>query len=328
MENITLKKISEVLGISISTVSRALKNHPDISAATKTKVRDLADSLDYEPNSTAINLRTRNSKILGILIPSASNSFYGSFISAMEEECQKLGYAVIIMQSADNPETEKNILRLFRQNRVTGVFACLTPESNNFEPFNKLSENNIPVIFFDKVSDDHPHKVCINDKEAAELAANELIINDKKKVLAIFGNKSISITKEREKAFSASFENYPKVQLDLKYASSTEEAFEITDKIFSGAKKPDALFCMSDEILIGSMRAIQHLGIVYPQTTGIISISDGKFPKLYYPEITHVETSGSKLGKLALDYMMCLINGEEFNKKNYVKSILIQGKSL
>src|ERR1035437_9963436 len=118
MTTTTLKKISQVLGLSISTVSRALKNHPDISEKTKTKVIDLASTLEYEPNANAINLRTSKSKIFGLIVPYISNFFYDSFISAVEEEIRSHGYSLMILQSGDDPAIEMENLKLCRQNRV------------------------------------------------------------------------------------------------------------------------------------------------------------------------------------------------------------------
>jgi LacI family transcriptional regulator len=125
MTNTTLKLLAQQLQLSISTVSRALKDHPDISASTKAKVNALAQSLDYEPNAYAIQLRTQNSKILGVIVPAISNLFYDSFIAAVEEESRNNGYALMILQSSHNPENELDNLKIFRQNRVSGVFACL-----------------------------------------------------------------------------------------------------------------------------------------------------------------------------------------------------------
>src|SRR5436190_18632438 len=101
MQKSTLKKLSQSLGISISTVSRALKDHPDISLATKNKVKELAAAMEYEPNSYAVQLRTKQSNVLGILLPSIDNFFYDSFIAAVEDEARRYGYSVLIMQSRD-----------------------------------------------------------------------------------------------------------------------------------------------------------------------------------------------------------------------------------
>ena len=328
MENVTLKKISEVLGVSISTVSRALKNHPDISANTINKVKELANTLDYEPNANAISLRTQNSKVFGLMIPSASNSFYGSFLSALEKESRKNGYSLIIMQSADDPEVEIEILKFFRKTRVTGVFACLSPDTKNFDMYHKLSEVSIPVVFFDKVNEDHPFKVCVSDYNAAKMATEALIKKGKKNILAIFGNRKVSITKARLEAFRDTAKLKSDVQTIVAFADDANQAKEIVTMHYSKDNKPDAIFCMSDDILNGSIKALQHLHISYPDQTGIITISDGFFPKLYNPEITYVETSGHKLGILAADFMISVVNKEPVNSDKMVESVLVEGNSV
>lgn len=143
MQQSTLKKLSEVLGISISTVSRALKDHPDISAATKKKVKELAIALEYEPNSSAVQLRTRQSNILGILVPTINNYFYDSFISAVEEDARLHGYSVMIMQSRDSADIEATNLQLFRKNMVMGVFAAISTQTESMEAFDKLDRKSV-----------------------------------------------------------------------------------------------------------------------------------------------------------------------------------------
>ena len=140
MTNTTLKKISEILGLSISTISRALKDHPDISAKTKQLVVELATTLDYEPNVNAINLRTSNSKLFGLIVPSIANQFYNSFVASVEEECRRNGYSLMILQSGDDPSIELTNLKLCRQNRITGLFVCISPETVNIDAFLKLKE--------------------------------------------------------------------------------------------------------------------------------------------------------------------------------------------
>src|SRR5689334_2211123 len=125
----TLKNISRALNMSISTISRALKNHPDISEETKKRVQEAATMMDYEPNTFAINLRTDKRNIVGVIIPSLSNFFYQSFITSVEEEAKKNNYSVLILQSSDNPETEIENLKLCRLNRVAAVFVSISPKT-------------------------------------------------------------------------------------------------------------------------------------------------------------------------------------------------------
>lgn len=329
MANATLKKIAQVLDISISTVSRALKNHPDISHSTKQKVMELAETLEYEPNAVAVNLRSKNTKVFGIMIPSITNNFYDSFIAAVEEEVKQSGYSLMILQSADNPETEIENLKIYRQNRVSGVFVCLSKETTNLDAFHKMKDAGIPVVFFDKVPDDDSYnRVCLADKDAAIMAAEALLKKNKKNILAIFGDTQMSITKRRLKAFQETLSTTKKLALSIEYAGTTEEAEHISNSYFQLKKQPDAVFCMSDEILTGVMKSVQKLKIEVPKQTGIISLSDGFFPKLYYPEITFVETSGYRLGKLACERMMQCVKGKEEPKEIFVSSRFVEGGSL
>lgn len=328
MNNTTLKKISEILGLSISTISRALKDHPDISDKTKQRVVELATTLDYEPNANAINLRTSNSKLFGLIVPSISNWFYNSFIASVEEESRKNGYSLMILQSGDDPSIEITNLKLCRQNRITGLFVCLSPETTNIEPFLKFKELDIPVIFFDKVPDaGNCNKVCVADSLSATMAANTIVNKKKKKVLGIFGNTHLLMTKKRMEAFTETInEKVNKIKLTVDNASSSEEAEEVMLKHIQA--KHDTVFCMSDEILIGVMKVIQKKGLKVPEDISVITISNGTAPKLYYPEITYVETSGHKLGKLAFSSMMACLAGSTFIQELTTESILVEGGSL
>ncbi|MFY7839040.1 MAG: LacI family DNA-binding transcriptional regulator [Lacibacter sp.] len=329
MANATLKKIAQVLDISVSTVSRALKDHPDISASTKQKVMELAETLEYEPNAVAVNLRSKNTKVFGVMIPSITNNFYDSFVNAVEEEVKKAGYSLMILQSGDDPVTEIENLKIYRQNRVSGVFVCLSKETTRIDAFEKMKDADIPVVFFDKVPDDNSYdRVCLADKDAAEMAAEALLQKQKKNILAIFGNTQLSITKRRLEAFKESITQNTAVNVAYEFAGNSEEAENIAQRYFQLKKMPDAVFCMSDEILVGLMKCIQQLAIKVPAQTGIIALSDGYFPKIYYPEITYVETSGYRLGKLACERMMECLKGKEETTELFVPSRFVEGGSL
>ncbi len=325
MNNTTLKKISELLGLSISTVSRALKNHPDISEKTKQRVTELANALDYEPNANAINLRTSKNNLFGLIVPSISNFFYDSFIAAVEEECRKNNYSLMILQSGDDATIELENVKLCRQNRVSGLFACLTSQTVNLDAFLRLKAIDVPVIFFDKVPDiDDCNKVCVADVLSATIAAGTILENKKKKILALFGNKNLSITKKRMGAFEKVINK--KIDTITLHAHSSDEAELLT---FESLKEnPDTVFCMSDEILTGSMKAIQKAGLKIPEDIAVIAISNGFIPKLYFPEITYVETSGYKLGKLAFSSMISCLGGSTFMQELTIESLLVKGGSI
>lgn len=329
MADTTLKKIAQVLGISISTVSRALKNHPDISASTKKKVVELAETLEYEPNATAVNLRTKKTKLFGLMVPSVTNMFYDSFIAAIEEESRKIGYSLLILQNNDDAAAETENLKLCRQNRISGLFACYSQETNNLHAFEKLNAAEIPLIFFDKVPDENSYnKVCLADKEAAIIAAEELQKRKKKNILSIFGSRQLSITKRRLESYNNSFAGLKHIQLSIEHAHSTKHAEDITQQYFQQQSKPDAVFCMSDEILMGVMKSLMRLQISIPKQTGVIALSDGSIPNIYFPEVSYVETSGYNLGKLAFKRMQECMSGSSEPVEEFAPSKFVEGASL
>ena len=328
MTNTTLKKISEILGISISTVSRALKHHPDISVKTREKVIELARTLDYEPNASAVQLRTKNSKLLGLMVPTISNYFYETFIAAVEEEARKLGYAVMILQSGNDPLIETENLKLFRQNRVSGVFVCLSSHTKDMSSFEKMHELDIPVLFFDNVPQESGvHKICLADEKSAQLAAELILQHPYQSILAIFGNPALSITKKREAALKNAFQSHPHISLLIGHANSSEDAKNISHEMLN-KHLPDIIFCMSDEVLIGVLKTIQEKGLRYPDNIALLTISNGTIPKLFHPQITYIETSGEKLGKRALIEMMECIQGKKEPVEVLVDAILFEGGSL
>jgi len=329
MENVTLKRIAEVLGLSISTVSRALKNHPDISAATKKRVSEIAEFLDYEPNINAINLRAKSNRVLGLIVPTISGFFYDSFIAAVEEECRMNDYRLMILQSGNDPQIEINNLSICRQNRVSGLFVCLSTNTSSMSAFDKFKEADIPLIFFDKVPDgDNYNKVCIADMEAAKMAAEQLIKKNKKRILSLFGNQSLSISRRRLEAYNNTMLREQDVEILVAHCSSTQDARNITKEYFSKKEKPDAVFCMSDEILIGVMKSLNEMKIDIPAKAGVISLSDGFLPTIYTPEITYIETSGYKLGKLAFTRMMNCMDGKMEPVELFTSSHAVNGGSL
>lgn len=320
---ITLKKISEILGISISTVSRALKDHPDISKKTKQKINELAETLDYEPNALAVNLKARNTKLFVVIVPNLDKFFYGSFLSGIEEECQKEGYNLIILQNSDSIEIEKANLKICRNNRVSGVFLCLCSKSNEYKEYQKMLDLEIPLIFFDKVPDhENFTRVSIDDVEAAAICAREIINNKHKRVLAIMGNPEMSITKRRLKSFERTI-SAAKLKLNVEYAFNAARANEISDEYLAN-KKCDVIFCMSDEIFTGVMLSIQKHKRNIPKDIDIITMSDGFFPKLYFPRITYVETSGYKLAKLAYEKMKDTIKDKATPKEYLLEPSLVK----
>lgn len=330
MQQSTLKKLSKVLGISISTVSRALKDHPDISENTKIRVKELATAMEYEPNNNAVQLRTKQSNVLGILVPTIDNFFYDSFIAAVEEDARVHGYSVMIMQSRDKVHLETSNLHLFRKNRIMGLFVAVSIETEEIAPFQKLEEVNIPVVFFDRVPEvEGYHKVCLADEDAARIAAEAIIEKKKKRVFALFGHPHLSISKKRYAYFKETLEKKsPKTKLTALFVEGIAESEKATLVVLKSKSRPDVIFCMGDMHLIGVMRAVHKLKLKVPDDVSVISISNGFIPTLYDPKITYVETSGFKLGKLAFAQMLSCLRNETTPEEIILSSMMVEGGSL
>lgn len=331
MADVTLKKLAAMLNLSIATVSRALKNHPDISEDTKKKVKELAGVLEYEPNTYAVNLRTNHSREFGLIVPAISNDFYQSFISSMEEEARLSGYSLIILLSLDDPLIELQNLKRCKQNRMAGIFVSITSKTTNISSFLKIDEEqHIPVIFFDLVPPfEACNKVCVDDTAAASIAAETLILRKKNNILAVFGNKQLSITQKRLQAFKETFIKFSSdAVVQYYHANSTNEAFIWFIEQLKHTGKADAIFCMSDDILIGAMKAVQTLRLQLPEDIGLIAISDGVVPQFYHPQITYIETSGYKLAKMAFSRMLACLAGSTYVRELKIEAVLVEGGSI
>lgn len=330
MQQNTLKQLSEVLGLSISTVSRALKDHPDISEKTKIRVRELAKALDYEPNHFAVQLRTQQSNMLGILVPSINNYFYDFFIAAVEEEAVKHGYSIMIMQSLDKLSLENSNMNVFRKNKIVGLFVSISIETEDLTVYRKMEAANVPVVFFDRVVEEEGFsRVCLSDEKAASIAAEAIIRKNKQSVLALFGHPHLSITKARCQSFKHVFATKsPQTKLSIHYPEQIEASKALVLDLFQKGDAPDTIFCMGDMLLMGAMQALHQLDLRIPEDIAVIGISNGLIPTLYKPKITYVETSGYKLGKLAFQQMFSRLKANLEKETVFLESILVEGGSL
>jgi LacI family transcriptional regulator len=327
----TLKKLSEKLGLSISTVSRALKDHPDISPTTRKRVKDLAELLEYEPNTFALNLRTNKSKIIGVIVPYFQNLFYEYFISALDEEVRKVGYSLLILQSGESVEAELKNLNIMKKNRVDLLFVSTTENTENIEPLLKLSEIGIPVIFFDRVpAFENCNKIRFADTDAGIIAAKRLVKSKKKRILCLFtDNANLFTVKNRIIAFKETFKKFsPKSILEFQFHPDRKSGEKILLNALQRKSRPDALFCIGDNSMIWAALTLQKKQIKIPRGMGILAISNGFIPTLYNPAITHVVTNGYKLGKLAFTRLKEILEGNMQIKEMVIQAELVEGGSL
>jgi len=183
MKEVTLKQIAENLGISVTTVSKALKNYPDVSKKTKALVKEEAKKLHYKPNVFAVNLRTKESKTVGLIIPEVVHHFFSSVINGIIEEAERKGYLVIILQSNESYQLEKKQVDLLISKRVDGIMISLANDTVDISHLLEIKEHEIPLVMFDKISKLVPcSKIIINDRQAAYDATKFLIDSGCKKI--------------------------------------------------------------------------------------------------------------------------------------------------
>ena len=202
MGRITIKDIARLLKVSPSTVSRALKDHPDISQKMRIQVKQVADELGYIPNYQAINFRKQESRLIGVILPDMNMYFFPSVIQAIESEVRKRGYHLIVLHSNERLEREIENVSFCRNFGLDGLLVSLSRETNDLTHFREISEKGIPVVYFDRVLENHPSpQVVIRDEAVAEKAVNHLLERGRQKICGIFGNPNLSISRLRQSGF-------------------------------------------------------------------------------------------------------------------------------
>ena len=310
MKRITIKDLAEMLNISVSTVSRALSNHPDISDAVKVRVKEAAETFNYVPNDFAINFRKKSTKVIGLIIPKMSMFFIPSIIEGISAKFNKEGYQFFILSSEESLEIEKENLQTCANSRVDGVLISLTSKTQDFAHFKKLDDLGIPVVLFDKsLSEQKYDQVVFNNEKDAEECAKKLVHYQCKNILAIFGDKDLEITEKRRKSFENYLNNYSEINYKSIFCDSAEMVKEKLEIILE-YEKFDGIFAMSDETLAGLNFALKIKGLS-AKPYKIIAISEGIFPKYLNPHYEFEKNDGIKMGMMAANVLLDKIKNNE-----------------
>ena len=318
MKVITIKDIAQMANVSPSTVSRALKDHPDISSDLKIKIKGIADALNFKPNSFASNFRKQKSQLIGVIIPKFCNSFVPDVIFGITSVVNEKNFQVIILPTNDDILKEKEAIQKCCDYRVDGILMSLSVETSNVEHLKTADAYNIPVVIFDKAANtSNYHQVVINDKLMAEKCAQQLINESRKNIIGFFGHENLAITKNRQIGFS-SILNQNKLPLTIEYASSSIEAYQKTISLID-SKNIDAVFGISDELLIGIIAAVREKQKL--NEISIIGFSDGSTIPLLFPEVSYVSHDGKKLGYEAANTLFKLIDDNSFSPKTNAISV-------
>jgi LacI family transcriptional regulator len=324
MKEITLKEIAETLGISITTVSKALKNYPDVSEKTRQSVIALAEKLNYSPNSFAVNLRTKESKTIGLIIPEVVHHFFSNVINGIIAEAEKNGYLVIILQSNESLELEKKQVALLINKRVDGIIMSLSNESNNDAHIKEILQREIPFVQFDKISKLIPSsKVIINDQKAAMDAVQHLIDKGCKKIAHIRGPINPQNAIDRFLGYKKALEknNIP-FDSKLVYTCTNvtfEEGLEFAKQILSDHQDVDGIFVITDLVAVGVLAHFNEKNISVPHQIAIIGFSNWFMSQVITPKLSTVDQPSYEMGvtafNLLLEEMTCRKDGLEYSPR-------------
>ena len=321
MKETTLKEIAETLGISITTVSKALKNYPDVSEKTRKAVVALAEELSYTPNSFAVNLRTKESKTIGLIIPEVVHHFFSNVINGIIAEAEKNGYLVIILQSNESLELEKKQVELLINKRVDGIIMSLSNESNNDFHIKEILRKGIPFVQFDKISKLIPSsKVIIDDQKAAMEAVQHLIDKGCRKIAHIRGPENPQNAIDRFIGYKKALEKNG-IPYDSKLVYSCknvtfEEGIEFAKQIVDEHPDVDGIFVITDLVAVGVLAYFNEKGIQVPNQIAVIGFSNWFMSQVITPKLSTVDQPSYEMGvaafSLLLEEMICRKDGKVF----------------
>jgi len=328
---ITIKDIARALNISPSTVSRALKNHPDISQDTKDLVNKYAKDFNYKPNTLALSLRMSKNNTIGVIIPEIVHYFFSSILSGIEQIANAEGYNVIICQSDENYEKEVRNTKALVATRVSGVLASLAKHTTNYDHFQDIIDSDIPLVFFDRICIGLNTDRVVVDDYAGAFAAVEYLIQTGCKRIAFYSSPfHLEISKNRKNGYMDALRNYnlPVDETLIRVCDTREEAIIITPEILDRPNRPDGFFAINDHCAAGILYAAKLAKLRVPKDVAIMGFSDGELAKACDPMLSTVEQHGFEIGKHAAKLLIDKINGEtqgQYSNKIVKTNLIIRG---
>jgi LacI family transcriptional regulator len=300
---VSLKDIAKELGVSISTVSRGLKDHPDISQDLIVKIKALAGLRNYSPNPMAMGLLKQRTKMIGVIVPDLVTHFFSSVISGIEEVASQKGYFVIISSSNESYRKEKENIQNLMKARVEGFIICLSQETTDFSHFEQITDAEIPLVFFDRICLKNKVPTVVADSfEAARGITHHFFENGASRIAYISGPEHLNISKERQLGYlkglsDCRLEFYPQYleQCDL----STESAAAATRRLLSLQTPPDAIFGINDTVVFAAMKEVRNFGLSIPEDIMLVGFTDEFHATVVHPMLTSVTHPTREMGRIA-----------------------------
>lgn len=298
----TIKDIAKRLNISLSTVSRALRNAADVNSDTKKAVLALSEELNYQPNKLALSLRQKQTHTIGVIVPNL-DYVLSLMVRGIDEVALEAGFTVMVCQSNESFGREILNTRRLLESLVDGFIISVSSETKSFEHFKKIQERNIPIVVFDRVTPQLiAPSVRIDNEEGGFIATEHLIEQGYKRIAVLAGPENLGVSNKRLEGYLNALKKY-KVKKDpsliVHCDFNQDYAYYATLELLAMKKRPDAIFTISDRMAIGAMLAIKKKGLRMPQDIGLVGFNNEPVTGLVTPSISSVEMPSFELGKLA-----------------------------
>lgn len=308
MKHVTIKDIARYLSISVSTVSRALVNDKNIRKETKEKVLEAAKMLGYKPNPVATNLKFGHTNTVGVIVPEMVTPFASRVINGIQEVLYANGIKVIIAESGEDPEKEKENLQLMERFMVDGIIISLCSYKKNREEYLRLQQAEMPMVFYDRI----PYgldvsQVVVDDYMKAFFLVERLIRSGRKRIVHLQGPDDVYNSIERAKGYKdalAKFNIFPDEDMLIKTGLTFEDGKNVADMLVKKNISFDAVFAFTDTLAIGMMNRLRELGKKIPEEIAVASFSGTELSTIVYPKLTTVEPPLLQMGRTAAELIL------------------------
>ena len=332
---ITMKDIAQALGVSVATVSRALKDNPRISKEQREKIQAYAREHHFYPNVIAESLRNgrvKPLKVIGVIVPQLSHFYFSSILSGIEEEATTHGYRIMVAQSNERYEREVKICQDFYKNRVCGVIVSQAKDTVKYEHFKKLIDHHMPLVFYDRICTGiNCSRVVVDDYMGAYNAVTHLINTGCRRIACFSSPMTLEISKNRYNGYrDALLKNGLKVNENfLRICDNREDAEVLTPELLQQEEIPDAFFAVNDDTAVGILYAAKRMGYHIPEDISICGFTNGDRSKACDPMLTTVEQRGVRVGEEAANILISKVEGllppDKVEKRIVRTKLIIRG---
>ena len=312
---VSLKDLADELGVSIATVSRALRGSHEVGEEMKEKVKALAKKYNYRPNPFAQSLRKEAPRVIGVVVPNLVTHYYASVLDGIEVEATRAGYSVISANSHESAEAEARIIDNFNSLHVEGIIACLAQDTTTYEHFEEIRRMGIPLVFFGRTClTDTFSNVTANGDEAAQQATQHLIDTGSRRIAFIGGPQHLDMVRRRKHGYlEALRENRIPIDRNIVVCDRIDYdvALKNTLQLLQRDDRPDAILAFNDIITFAAFTAIKQLGLAIPQDVALIGFTDDEHACYVTPQLSAIVDQSALMGQRACQLLLRHISGDQ-----------------